>query len=88
MCGHGLVVGIQNGMTIDAMAPIVGSERTLGAVIEIAANMFEPGIVERQTPPAGTWFSVGAYDAATRGREIEVAELLRHAGAVEISDDI
>jgi len=85
---EGLVVGIQNGMTIDAMASIVGPERTLGAVIEIAANMFEPGIVERQTPPAGTWFSVGAYDAATRGREIEVAELLRHAGAVEISDDI
>ena len=84
----GLVVGIQNGMTIDAMASIVGPERTVGAVIEIAANMFDPGIVERQTPPAGTWFSVGAYDAATRGRETEVTEILRHAGTVEISDDI
>lgn len=85
---RGLVVGVQNGMTIDAVASIVGPERTLGAVIEIAANMFEPGVVERQTPPAGTWFSVGAYDSATRGREIEVAEVLRHAGVAEISDDI
>ena len=84
----GLVVGIQNGMTIDAVASIVGPERTLGAVIEIAANMFEPGVVERQTGPAGTWFSVGAYDQATRGRESEVAEILRHAGAVEITHDI
>lgn len=84
----GLVVGIQNGMTMDAIASIVGPERTLGAVIEIAANMFEPGIVDRQTPPAGTWFGIGAYDDATRGREIEVAELLRHAGKVEISNDI
>ena len=85
---QGLVVGIQNGMTMDAVASIMGPERTLGAVIEIASNMFEPGIVERQTPPAGTWFSVGACDATTLGREIEVAELLRHAGTVEISDDI
>jgi 2-dehydropantoate 2-reductase len=84
----GLVVGLQNGMTIDAVASIVGPERTLGAVIEIAANMFDPGVVERQTPPAGTWFSVGAYDETTRGREIEVTDLLRHAGTVEISSDI
>jgi len=84
----GLVVGVQNGMTMDAIASIVGPERTLGAVIEITSNMFEPGIVERQTPPAGSWFAVGACDATTRGREVEVAELLRHAGTVEISDDI
>lgn len=85
---NGLVVGLQNGMTMDDVASIMGPERTLGAVIEIASNMFEPGVVERQTPPARTWFAIGAYDAITRGREIEVAELLRHAGTVEILDDI
>ncbi|MDE0333462.1 MAG: hypothetical protein OXI64_00770, partial [Defluviicoccus sp.] len=81
-------VGLQNGMTMDAVASIVGPERTLGAVIEVAANMFEPGTAVRQTPPSGTWFAVGPYDAATRGREAEVADILRHAGAVEIRDDI
>ncbi len=85
---HGLVVGLQNGMTMDDIASIMGPERTLGAVVEIASNMFEPGIVNRQTPPAGTWFAIGAYDAATRGREAEVVDLLRHAGKAEISDDI
>lgn len=85
---NGLVVGIQNGMTIDDIASIMGPERTLGAVVEIAANMFEPGVVNRQTPPSGTWFAIGAYDETTRGRESEVVELLRHAGKVEISDDI
>jgi 2-dehydropantoate 2-reductase len=83
-----LVVGMQNGMTMDDMASIVGPERTLGAVIEIAANMFEPGIVDRQTAPPGTWFGIGAYDERTRGREAELAEVLRHSGTVEISDDI
>ena len=84
----GLVVGMQNGMTTDDIASIMGPERTLGAVVEIAANMFEPGIVDRQTPPSGTWFAIGAHDAATRGRESEVVEVLRHAGKVEISHDI
>ena len=84
----GLVVGLQNGMTMDAVAEIVGPARTLGAVIEVAANMFEPGTVVRQTPRDGTWFAVGAYDAATRGREAEVADVLRHAGDVEIRDDV
>ncbi|MEN3268126.1 2-dehydropantoate 2-reductase [Pseudonocardia sp.] len=84
----GLLVGLQNGMTVDAVASVVGPRRTIGAVIEIAANMFTPGVVERQVPPAGTWFAVGAYDESTRGREEEVAELLRHAGSVEVADDI
>ena len=84
----GLVVGLQNGMTMDVVASVVGPGRTLGAVIEVAANMFEPGVIVRQTPPSGTWFAVGAYDEATRGREAEIAEVLRHTGAVEIRDDI
>jgi 2-dehydropantoate 2-reductase len=84
----GLVVGVQNGMTMDAVASIMGAERTLGAVIEIASNMFEPGVVNRQTPAAGTWFAVGAYDEKTRGREHEIADVLRHSGKIDISDDI
>lgn len=84
----GLVVGLQNGMTIDDVASIMGADRTLGAVIEVAAYMFEPGVVGRQTGPAGTWFGIGAYDESTRGREAEVADVLRHAGEVEIKDDI
>jgi 2-dehydropantoate 2-reductase len=47
----GLVVGLQNGMTVDVMSEIMGPERTLGAVIEIAAAMFRPGIVETSCSP-------------------------------------
>ncbi len=84
----GLVVGLQNGMTIDDVASIMGAGRTLGAVIEVAAGMFEPGVVVRQTGPAGTWFGIGAYDESTRGREAEVVDVLRHAGEAEIKEDI
>ena len=43
----GLLVGVQNGMTVDAITDVVGSSRTLGCVIEVSSMMFEPGIVER-----------------------------------------
>ncbi len=84
----GLVVGVQNGMTMDAVASIMGPERTLGAVIEIASGLFEPGVVRRQTPPGGTWFGIGAYDGNASGRETVLADILRHAGRVEIAKDI
>jgi 2-dehydropantoate 2-reductase len=84
----GLVAGVQNGMTTDTIAAVVGPERTIGCVIEISSMMFDPGIVQRHSPPARSWFAVGSIDPATRGREGEIAELLGHSGSVEIVDNI
>lgn len=88
LADDGLVVGLQNGMSLDDVADIVGPERTIGAVIEMASNMFEPGIVTRQNAPENSWFAVGAFDDSARGREHEVQEVLEHAGSVEISAHI
>jgi 2-dehydropantoate 2-reductase len=88
VAADGLVVGLQNGMTVDVMADVMGRERTLGSVIEIAAAMFDPGVVERHTPVSGTWFALGGIDPATDGRAAAVAEVLRHAGTVAVVDDI
>lgn len=83
-----VVVGLQNGMTIDDVADIVGEHRTIGAVLGIAANMFEPGEVVRQVSPAGTWLTVGTLDGTRTSALESVAEALRHCGIVEISSDI
>ncbi|HEV7741267.1 MAG TPA: 2-dehydropantoate 2-reductase [Pseudolysinimonas sp.] len=83
-----LAVGLQNGMTVDDMSDVLGPEHTLGAVIEIAAGMFTPGVVERHTPPSGTWFGLGSLSDATSGREHELADLLAHAGTAQVVDDI
>lgn len=83
-----VVVGLQNGMTIDDVADIVGEHRTIGAVLGIAANMFEPGEVVRQIPPAGTWLTVGTLDGRPTPALEAVGDALRHCGTVEISDDI
>jgi 2-dehydropantoate 2-reductase len=84
----GLVAGVQNGMTTDPIAEVVGSERTIGCVIEIASLLFDPGVVTRHTPRARSWFAVGGIDQATCGREAEIGALLRHSGSVEIVRDI
>src|ERR1019366_2493925 len=62
--------------------------RTLGSVIEITSMMFEPGIIERHSAPPRSWFAVGSLSNGTAGREEEVAGLLRHAGSVDIVDNI
>lgn len=84
----GLIAGVQNGMTADVIAEVVGPHRTLGCVIEVSSMMTVPGVVERHSPPSRSWFAVGALDRSTRGREHEVADLLRCSGAVEVVDDI
>jgi 2-dehydropantoate 2-reductase len=88
LADDGLVAGVQNGMSVDTIAEVVGPHRTMGCVIEISSALFRPGIVERHSPPPRSWFAVGSIDAATVGREAEIADLLRHSGTVEIVDDI
>jgi 2-dehydropantoate 2-reductase len=83
-----VVVGLQNGMTIDDVAAICGPERTVGAVLGIAANMFDPGVVVRQYDKTETWITVGSLDGrVTRGVEL-AAEALSHAAVTSVSDDI
>lgn len=84
----GLVIGLQNGMTHEDIADVVGRHRTVGAVIEIASNMFVPGVTNRQNDHDTSWFALGALEPANQDRVEQVAELLRNAGRVEVMDDI
>ena len=84
----GLVAGVQNGMTVDVIAEVVGPQRTMGCVIEISSTMFDPGVVQRDSPPSRSWFAVGGIDPRVKGRETEVGDLLKCAGTVEYVDDI
>jgi 2-dehydropantoate 2-reductase len=84
----GLIVGLQNGMTHEDIATIVGRERTLGAVIEIASNMWVPGNTNRQNDVDESWFALGALDPKTQPRVEAVAQLLRNSGRVEVMEDI
>jgi len=83
-----VVVGLQNGMTIDDVAEIVGPDRTLGVVLGIAANMFNPGVVVRQFGPDKTWLTVGTLDGSRTPMLEATYSALSYAGRTEISNDI
>lgn len=84
----GLLVGVQNGMTTQTIADVVGRERTLGCVIEISASMMVPGISVRDSNHERSWFAVGPSEDQSNARVEEVAALLRHAGRVSVVDNV
>ena len=89
LADDGIVAAVQNGMSTRDVADVVGADRTMGTVIEISSTMYDPGLVVRHSGPDRSWFAIGALPGArTRGREEEVAGLLRHAGTVAVVDDI
>jgi 2-dehydropantoate 2-reductase len=88
VAADGVVVGLQNGMTAGTVLDVFGPARALGAVIEVSSAMYTPGVVERHTPPSGSWFALGHLDEAARGKVDLVAGILRNAGTVEVTDDV
>jgi 2-dehydropantoate 2-reductase len=88
LADDGVIAGVQNGMSTQTIADVVGAKRTLGTVIEISSTMSEPGIVHRHSGPTRSWFAVGALDGEARLHEQTVGELLAHSGTVAYVDDI
>lgn len=84
----GFLIGVQNGMTAETIAEVVGPARTLGCVVELSSYCFDPGEIKRNTAPERTWFGIGSFTPETAGREEAVAEVLRHAGKVDLVDNI
>jgi len=88
LADDGFVVGLQNGMTHVDIAEVVGTHRTIGAVIQIASNMWIPGITNRQNDHDESWFALGALDPEQQHRVENVAKILRNSGTVQVVDDI
>jgi len=88
VAADGLVVGVQNGLTAEDIAEIVGPHRTLGCVVELASELVAPGRVKRATRHAGTWFGVGALDPSMAARVPEIVAILGHTGKVSVSEDV
>ncbi len=86
--GNGVLVPIQNGMNDDSIASIVGRERTLGCVVELSAEIFTPGLVQRNTTHKGTWFAVGELDGLYTERVREIESILRNVGRVDVTGNI
>jgi 2-dehydropantoate 2-reductase len=84
----GVLVGVQNGMNDDSLVSILGRERVVGCVVELSAEIFTPGLVQRNTTHKGTWFSVGELDGFYTPRVKEIAALMSHVGRCDITNNI
>lgn len=84
----GVLVGTQNGMNDDSIASIIGRERTLGCVVELQAELFTPGLIQRNTTRKGTWFAVGELDGFYTPRVKEIETMMRNVGKCEVTSNI
>lgn len=82
---EGTVVAVQNGITLDTVADAFGADRCVGAVIEVAANLFTPGRIVQEAP---MWLALGGETAAAQERAHRVAEALAPAASIVVVDDI
>ena len=84
----GVFTAIQNGFNEESLASIIGKDRLVGCVIELSAEIFNPGFVKRNTTHKTTWLSVGEHDGFLTPRVKEIQELLNHVGVCEITGTI
>lgn len=84
----GVLVGVQNGMNDELLAGIVGRERTIGCVVELQAELFTPGSIQRNTTRERTWFSVGELDGTYTERVREISAIMSKAGRCDVTNNI
>jgi 2-dehydropantoate 2-reductase len=84
----GVLVGVMNGMNDDSIASIVGRNRTVGCCIELSAEIFTPGLVQRNTTHQGTWFAVGELDGLFTPRVKEIQSILSHVARCDVTGNI
>lgn len=85
---EGVLVGVMNGMNDDSVASIVGRNRTIGCCIELSAEIFTPGLVQRNTTHQGTWFAVGELDGFYTPRVKEIQSILSHVARCDVTSNI
>ena len=84
----GVLVGVTNGMNDDSIGSIVGRNRTVGCCIELSAEIFTPGLVQRNTTHQGTWFAVGELDGYYTPRVREIQSILSHVARCDVTNNI
>jgi 2-dehydropantoate 2-reductase len=84
----GVLVGVMNGMNDDSLVSIVGRNRTVGCVLELSAEIFTPGLVQRNTTHQGTWFAVGELDGFYTPRVKEIQSIMSHVGRCDVTNNI
>ena len=84
----GVLVSLQNSLNDEWIAPIIGYQRDVPSVVELAAQILGPGNVRRRTGPTKAWFGLGEMHGRVTTRVKELAGILGVAGKTEIISNI
>jgi 2-dehydropantoate 2-reductase len=79
-----VVCTLQNGVPEDAVAEVVGKERTMGGTVGWGATWIGPGVSMLTSDPAKMTFDLGELDGSIRERTLKVKELLDPIGQTVI----
>lgn len=85
---NSMVITMQNGVPEDAVAEVVGKERTLGAIVGWGATWVKPGVSMLTSEPNKMTYELGELDSSIRGRTKKAAEFLSLSGQTEIVSNL
>ena len=84
----GFIVSTQNSLNDEWVAPLIGYGRDIGCAFELSAEVFQPGVVKRNTDYTTTRFVLGELHGRITPRLQETAEILSAVGHIELSTNI
>ncbi len=84
----GVLVGLQNSLNDENIAPIIGYQHELGCVIELSAELVEPGYVVRNTTRTTTWFSPGELHGLLTPRLKALEDLFQCCATTKMTSNI
>lgn len=84
----GVLVPVQNSLNDEWVAPIIGAERDVGCVVELSAEVFIPGIVQRNTSHQKAWFGLGELTGEITPRLQELESIMKNVGRVSLTPNI
>jgi 2-dehydropantoate 2-reductase len=85
---EGVLVSTQNSLNDEWITPIIGYGRDIGCAFELSAEVFQPGVVKRNTDHATTRFVLGELHGRITPRVQQTAEILSAVGNTEVSTNI
>lgn len=84
----GFLVSVQTSMNDEWITPIIGTARDIGCVIELSAEIFTPGVVQRNTTQKTTWFGLGELHGRITPRLRDLERIMTASGKVSLTTNI
>ncbi len=85
---EGVVVTAVNGLCDEWVTSIIGPGRDVPCAVELSSQIFEPGLVKRNTGSDSARFVIGELNNKVTPRIEEIAKILNAAGATEVTTNI